>query len=191
MKLGDRYSINDGYEFRWITKNEFFKLKNELVQNPFSHINDIRPFDFFSDDERKKINELGSHLFQDRFEIYIAVFDKDNNLVGWSYGWQTDQMTYYMCNSAILSEHRRKGLYSELLRVNLDVLTTKGFQLIYSRHTATNNSVIIPKLKAGFVIGGMEIDDVFGTMIVLKYFSNEKRRRVMDYRVGELKQLED
>lgn len=189
MKLGDSYSINNGYELRWMTKNVLFKLRNELAENPFLHINDIRPNDFFSEDEREKINDLGRHLFQDRFEIYIGVFDQGNNLVGWSYGWQTDQMTYYMCNSAILSKHRRNGLYRELLRVNLDILTSKGFQLIYSRHTATNNSVIIPKLKAGFVIGGIEIDDVFGTMVILKYFSNEKRRRVMDFRVGELKEL--
>ncbi len=42
MKLGDSYSINNGYELRWMTKNELFKLRNELAENPFLHINDIR-----------------------------------------------------------------------------------------------------------------------------------------------------
>ena len=92
-----------------------------------------------------------------------------------------------MVNSAILKEHRRKGLYSALLERCLKVLSKKGFQLIYSRHCATNNDVIIPKLKAGFIISKMEIDDKYGVLIHLHFYTNSDRRKIMDYRSGQLK----
>jgi hypothetical protein len=59
-----------------------------------------------------------------------------------------------------------------------------GFQVIRSSHQATNNAVIIPKLTFGFIIAGMEICDQYGTLVHLDYFTNERRRRVMDFRCG-------
>lgn len=72
-----------------------------------------------------------------------------------------------MTNTGILEEHRRRGLYTALLPVVLNQLRQKGFQIVFSRHTLTNNAVIIPKLKAGFVISGFEVDDRFGTLVQL------------------------
>ena len=118
------------------------------------------------------------------FRINLGLFREDE-LVGWSYGWQEDRETYYMTNSAVLPEHRRKGLYTALLQETIQIAREEGFQILYSRHTATNNSVIIPKLKAGFVISSMEISDVFGTLILLRYYCNPKRRALMDFRSGE------
>jgi hypothetical protein len=69
----------------------------------------------------------------------------------------------------------------------LDEAIALGFQLIYSRHCATNNQVIIPKLKRGFVISKMEIDDVFGVLVHLHFHVNETRRLIMDYRSGQKK----
>src|SRR4051812_27592214 len=54
-----------------------------------------------------------------------------------------------------------------------------GFQMVLSRHTTTNNSIIIPKLKAGFVITAMEVSDRFGTMVHLNYFFNKTRAKIM------------
>jgi len=60
----------------------------------------------------------------------------------------------------------------------------KGFQLIYSSHIATNNSIIIPKLKAGFVITGLEVEERFGTRIKHFYYTGQLRKKVVDFRVG-------
>ena len=57
--------------------------------------------------------------------------------------------------------------------------------MISSKHSATNNRVIIPKLKAGFVISGLEISDRYGTLVRLEYFTNPKRRELMDFRSGQ------
>ena len=62
-----------------------------------------------------------------------------------------------------------------------------GFQIVFSRHTTTNNSIIIPKLKAGFIITALEVSDRFGTLVHLSYFFNEKRNRIMKFRSGDLK----
>lgn len=92
-----------------------------------------------------------------------------------------------MQNSGVLPEHRRKGLYSELVKRVVNVATGLGFQDIWSRHNTTNNAVIIPKLKQGFLITGIEVTDIFGTLIHLHYYPKEIRRRMTDYRVGQIK----
>jgi len=58
---------------------------------------------------------------------------------------------------------------------------------VTSRHNATNNSVLIPKLKENFIISKMELDDIFGVLIHLHYYANTTRRKIMDYRSGQLK----
>lgn len=118
--------------------------------------------------------------------INLGVFDKDK-LIGWSWGFQESPAKYYMCNSAIIPEYRRKGLYTKLIKEVLLKAKEYGFQEIYSRHTATNNAVIIPKLKAGFKITSMEISDMFGTLIHLSYHTNKTRNKIFEYRVGQLK----
>ena len=92
-----------------------------------------------------------------------------------------------MRNSAILPEHRRKGLYTALMCEVLDCIEKLGFQIALSRHTTTNNSIIIPKLKAGFVITSLEVSDRFGTLVHLSYFFNEQRKKVMKFRSGDLR----
>ena len=109
----------------------------------------------------------------------------NNAFVGWTFGWQIDHETYYMTNSAVLPEHRRKGLYTSMVRCLLARLTEEGFQIVFSRHTATNNAVLIPKLKLGFIFSSFELSDVHGTLVHLRYYTNPTRRAVMDVRSGQ------
>ncbi len=89
-----------------------------------------------------------------------------------------------MINSAVLPTHRRQGIYGALLDRCIEIVSKQGFQIIYSRHHVTNNAVIIPKLKAGFIISKMELDDKFGVLVHLHYYTNKTRQQVMDYRSG-------
>lgn len=90
-----------------------------------------------------------------------------------------------MMNTGVLEAHRRRGVYTALLPVVLKTAQQVGFQVVLSRHHATNNAVIIPKLKAGFVITGLELDDRYGTLVQLSYYFNPLRRRLLDVRVGQ------
>ena len=118
------------------------------------------------------------------FRICLGLFYEED-LVGWCFGVQKDASHFYMTNSAVEVAHRRLGLYSALLERTLEIALAEGFQIIFSRHTATNNAILIPKLQRGFIISGMEISDEFGLLLQLRYYANPKRRHMMDVRSGE------
>tara|TARA_R110002072_G_scaffold64203_2_gene159270 strand:+ start:120175 stop:120744 length:570 start_codon:yes stop_codon:yes gene_type:complete len=178
--------MKQNYQIKELTKEEFIPLYDQHKYSIFEDDHSYVLWDLLSDKELEQVKSLGSDLGSP-YKLYLGVFDKSGDLVGWSWGFQENSTTFYMCNSAVLPEHRRKGIYSSLVNECVDTLSKKGFQIIYSRHCATNNDVIIPKLKAGFVISKMEIDDKFGVLIHLHFYTNKERRRIMDYRSGQLK----
>lgn len=160
----------------------FDKYKLEIFEEDHSYV----LWDLFDEQEMSSVDRLSKNLGQP-YKLYLAAFNAENEFVGWSWGFQENSTTFYMCNSAVLPEFRRQGIYSRILTECLQKLATEGFQLVYSRHCATNNSVIIPKLKAGFLISKMEIDDKFGVLIHLHYYFNKTRKKIMDYRAGQLR----
>lgn len=141
--------------------------------------------DTLSDDERARVKKMDSNMGEP-FMLRLGVFRSDE-FVGWHLGRQDSASSFYMQNSAILPAHRRKGLYNKLVKRALEVATELGFQSIWSRHNATNNAVIVPKLKHGFVISGMKVLDIFGPLVHLTYLPKKVRRRMMDFRVGQMK----
>lgn len=127
-------------------------------------------------------NELKQRL-RGRYFLRIGAFHQ-GRLIGWTVGWQDTDNLFYMANSAVLPEHRRKGVYQQLLKGVLQITKEDGFQALYSRHLAGNNNVIIPKLKAGFVLSGMEVLEAFGTLVRMTYYHSDLRRDCYDFRVG-------
>jgi GNAT superfamily N-acetyltransferase len=138
-----------------------------------------------SEEERTQTRNLYKNMNQ-MLRLNLCVF-RGEEFCGWFTGDQYNNETFYMRNSAILPEHRRKGLYTVLMHEILERVKALGFQIVLSRHTTTNNSIIIPKLKAGFVITAVEVSDRFGTLVHLSYFFNETRRQIMEFRAGDLK----
>jgi GNAT superfamily N-acetyltransferase len=118
------------------------------------------------------------------YRLILGIFHREE-FVGWSFGRQDGHERYNMVNTGILPEHQNKGIYTALLPRILEMVRKEGFQIAYSRHAATNNQVLIPKLKAGFIISGVELSDLFGTLVHLSYFFNPLRRKVMDVRSGQ------
>ncbi|MCB0311606.1 MAG: hypothetical protein KDD42_10245 [Bdellovibrionales bacterium] len=117
------------------------------------------------------------------YELRLGLFCGED-LVGWSYGYQISQDTFRMVTSGLLDSHQRKGVYSAFLSSLEQHLKEQGFQVIFSRHYATDNQVIIPKLRFGFLITGMELTDEFGLLLRLSYFFNETRRKALHMRSG-------
>ena len=54
------------------------------------------------------------------------------------------------------------------------------------QHVADNNAVLVPKLKAGFVVSGFEITPNLGLLLQLRYVFAPLLREVHAYRVGSL-----
>jgi GNAT superfamily N-acetyltransferase len=182
--------LKDGYAYRDLTSEEFRPLFQRLRPQVFSET-----FTFHADkaisegerDARRSLHErLGTELFQLRLGVY-----RGEELVGWHIGRQEGAEKFYMTNTAFLPPHQGRGLYTALLPVILERVAAEGFQVIYSRHTVTNNRVIVPKLKAGFIITGLEVDDRFGTLVHLSFYTNPLRRKMMDVRAGEARLGED
>lgn len=116
-------------------------------------------------------------------ERYAWLIEQAGEVVGWQYSRQWDSRTAYMVNTALLPGHRGQGLYSRLLPVILSALRSEGYDLVRSHHHATNNAVIIPKLRAGFCIQGLQVDE-HGVMAVLNYSFDPVYEAYMHVRSG-------
>ena len=174
------WSLQNGYEIRLV---EYVDIENELqaaIKIVFGDDGAI----FFtpSDDEKARTKSLSQHMGSP-LRLYFGLFH-NNQFCGWHFGDQTNSHDFYMRNSGILPSHRRKGLYTNLLQCVMKHVLDLGFQTISSKHNATNNAVIIQKLREGFIITGLELSDRFGTLVRLEYFSNAERRHLLDYRSG-------
>lgn len=76
-------------------------------------------------------------------------------LIGWHHAHALDGRTVYMADTGLLPEHQGRGVYSRLLPHLLEAFRAAGFTLVQSHHRATNNAVIVPKLRAGFHLQGL------------------------------------
>ena len=105
------------------------------------------------------------------------VFYAGERPIGWSIGEMDDESTFYMRNSGLLPEFRRKGIYSSFLIQFTEELKMLGYERITSHHQMNNNPVIIAKLKAGFTIIGTELDERYGAQVKLVKYLQEDRAR--------------
>lgn len=175
------------FTFSFITREEFLSFYSELRPKVFAENNDVNSADYWSEEEIAKNKDLTSK-FKTEVRSYLVCKYQDQ-VAGWSFGYQKDGEEFYMVNSAVIPEFRNKGIYNHLLSMIVEKAKSEGFQIVSSIHHASNNAIIIPKLKYGFKISGMKINPRFGTLIELHYFTNEKINKIMDYRTGERKHL--
>jgi hypothetical protein len=171
------------YTMRLLDAAELMPLFHAHRSEIFANTFDFNVREALSAEERAASARLRERLGTP-YTLNIGVYRGDE-LAGWSFGWQEGSEKYYMTNTGIFPQHQGKGMYTALLPRILDILKAEGFQIVYSRHTATNNRVLVPKLKAGFIISGFEISDVFGLLVHLSYFFNPLRRKMMDVRAGQ------
>lgn len=168
-------------EFRvWFSENRSDLFPDTLDFNQQEVLSDL-------DKEQQK---LLSERLSNVFTVALVLLHR-NKVIGWSFGRQESYEKFYQVNSAIFPEFRNRGLYRKLLQKMIELVKSEGFQVIYSRHAATNSAVIVPKLKSGFVITGLELSDTFGTLVHLSYFVNPTRRKMMDFRCGDLRPDEE
>lgn len=172
-----------GYSFREMTRDDLSPFFERYRQVIFAENQHLDAHYAHSETEQAAISTLAENL-SNRYTLGFGLFQGDT-FVGWHLGQQVMAGKFEMTSTGILPEHRRHGLYSALIPIVLERVQKEGFQTVYSRHNLTNNAVIIPKLKAGFVISGFEVDDRFGTLVQLSYLFNPLRRKVLDVRVGQ------
>lgn len=175
-------SLIPGYSVAPISQEQYdqFRAINEPIIFPNRF--DLDSSGAFTAEEKMALNKLSKNLGTP-FELRLGFFHHDQ-LVGWSYGVQVSPDTFRMVTSGILEVHQRNGLYSAFLAKLSERLRVEGFQILFSRHYATDNQVIIPKLRFGFLVSGFELTDEFGLLLRLSYYFNDTRRRALHMRSG-------
>ncbi len=179
-KLFEDYSFEISGEAK--AHRKFFIENREKVFKEFSV---FFPKEIMTEKEISEINKLRKNT-ENKFILSIYIL-KGNRKIGWFIGEQKDEETFYMRNTGIFPEYQGLNIYKHFLPRLLIILKEKGFQKITSSHSVTNNRIIIAKLKAGFIITGFEISDMFGLMVNLTFFFNDVRKKVMKFRTGEVR----
>lgn len=176
-------SLHGGYTMRRLADDAYRALFEQHVRHCFgtSVLFDIdRALD---DADRAAADALKAKVV--RSEPWnFGLYDEQGTFVGWTRGRPCSIHEFTMNNSAVFPDHRRRGLYTAMLNAVLERVRAEGYHFVTSRHHANNNAVLIPKLKAGFVIRGMRISDQYGVIVELIYYLHEVRRKVHGFRAG-------
>jgi len=101
------------------------------------------------------------------------LFCAGDDVVGTFRGAQGERGTYVMWNTVVRRDLQRRGLYRAFLPRLIAAVREVGFREIHSRHHADNNAVLVPKLRAGFVITGFEVSPRDGILVDLRVFLHD------------------
>ncbi|GEM_PF-1066101 len=134
-------------------------------------------------EQDKILDAERSNAFQAVRRRVSLLVEADGQTIGGTWGQEDRPHQFYMVFTAIHPDWQGRGLYGALLRRLLGALEQAGFRKVWSRHQAHNNGVIVPKLKAGFVIRGLELSPQWGLLLSLEYPFWDDERRILAYRV--------
>lgn len=174
--------LSDVLTVRPIAKEVYDQFRSIHEPRIFPNRFDINVEPTLSQEERSALQQLASNMGTP-FDLRVGFFH-DEQLVGWSFGMQISADTFRMVTTGVLPEYQRQGIYSKFLPVLAEHIKERGFQTILSRHYATDNQVIIPKLRFGFLISGFELTEQFGLLLRLSYVFNSTRRKIFHVRSG-------
>lgn len=177
--------LPQGYSIEHCDSEKFKSIVGKLSETAFEDKLSVWPREFLSEAELANLQKL-NEKYQSNLTMHSVLF-YNSKLAGWSFGYQDTKESFLMANSAILPEFRGRSLYSLLLDEIIEHLTKKGIQRIWSNHSLTNNHIILPKLKRGFLITGFHVNDTAGTLVDMTYYTNPIRKRIMDFRVGNMR----
>lgn len=107
----------------------------------------------------------------------IVFYNAEGEPIGWSSGAMIDASTFFMAYSGILPDYQRQGIYTAFLTHFLRYLHALGYERVTSNHFMNNRAILIAKLKAGFYITGIVLDERYGGQVSLTYFFYEDRRQ--------------
>jgi GNAT superfamily N-acetyltransferase len=136
----------------------------------------------YDDEQRARIDALGQSLGAAPLRHRLAITDGDE-IVGCYCGEQDGSARYYMMYTTVLPSHQGRGIYKDMLARLVAIARDTGFVQIWSRHHADNNQVLVPKLKAGFVIAAFEVAPNYGLLVHLRRYLNDALESMYHYRV--------
>ncbi len=129
------------------------------------------------EERRAKLKPLAEAFARTHHE-YFSLRTDDGTPIGFSYGDMRDGQTFFMTSTGILPAYQRKGIYTAFLKRLLTYLFAAGYERVLSNHHPNNRAVIIAKLKAGFNITALTLDERWGSQAELTYLFHDDRRQI-------------
>ena len=181
-------NLGNGFVAKQSTRKEVREFMNENYAKVFSpEQNTQRPT--LAPDRKAKLEGM-SDLYDDVHHEYLLIHAPDGAIAGWHMGEMEDWLTFYMRNTGILPVYQGRGVYKQLLAKFEAFLEEIGYEKVSSQHQATNRSILIAKLKVGYVIAGFELTEIWGPLVKLvKALTPERRKRFYEM-YGDLKHME-
>lgn len=171
--------LADGITIRHVAADEIMPIADRLWTG------DTRPHGrldvLWGEDSKTQVADLGAVLGEPL--SHRLAFEQDGELVGSYWGQQEAWGRYYMVNTIFVPRLHGRGLYRALLARIVAAVAASGFREIYSRHRADNNAILVPKLKAGFVIAAFEIAPRFGLLVHLRRYLLDGLEKMHGHRV--------
>ena len=181
--------LKDSYSVKEVGFDEWHQFFEEHASQVFPDEQSMALNFLLNPTEKAKLDSLQANLAQ-RKELYFLLLDGDKP-IGWHFGFQRSELEYFMANTGILPNYQNRKIYSSFLTYAIQRITDEGFQYITSIHHANNNAVLIPKLKAGFLIQSfgfliqtMILESNYGPMIQLVYPTKAAYRKLFEPQFG-------
>jgi GNAT superfamily N-acetyltransferase len=169
----------DGVEVRSCTADEWRRITDPWwALDPRPDL-DLAPL--YGEAEREHIADLDALLpapLEHRVVLHAA-----GAPVGAYWGRQEEFGRYYMIDTILHPDWRGRGIYRALIARIEAAARASGFREMYSRHRADNNAVLVPKLRAGWVIAAFEVTLLHGLVVHLRRYLRDGFARAFGYRV--------
>jgi L-amino acid N-acyltransferase YncA len=178
------FDVDGGYRIQPIPLTQYLKACQRLEKHIFGNYFEFRKHTNQTDAQHRQLKRF-QRASGELYEVLLGIYH-DHDIIGWHYSAQRNSDEIVMRDTGILPAHQRKGIYSSLLPRLLKHFETAGLTNVVSYHRATNNAVIIPKLKAGFMINGLTVDQ-YGLAVELIYTFDEDYRNALRVRSGEIR----
>ena len=117
--------------------------------------------------------ELASQIPAEYFLFYTTIDEP----IGFSSGHLMDSDTFSWSGAASCPLTSGVGCILALCKKLLPYLSEIGVERVTSNHMGTNRPVLIAKLKAGFNVTGVTLDERYGMMVWLTYFLRDQRQK--------------
>jgi len=155
-----------------VSRQTFYEVTGQLYTHIFTPLTHLGLYQ-----EPIPKGELARKLAQQIHYEYFFFYNEASEPIGFSSGKLTDNQTFFMEWSGILPTYQRRGLYSHFLETLIPYLKELGIERVTSNHMGTNRPVLIAKLKAGFAITGVTLDERHGMLVWLVRFLAAERQQ--------------
>ncbi len=164
--------LDDEVTVTAVSPQTFYEVTNQLYRHIFTPLGDLGLYQNPTPPDSLS-RELAAHIHAE----YFAFYNHSGEPVGFSLGKVVNEQTFFMEWSGILPTYQRRGLYSRFLDVLIPYLQEMGIDRVTSNHMGNNRPVLIAKLKAGFIITGMTLDERHGMLVWLARFLSPERQQ--------------